>query len=66
MKKGIFIAIIIALIIVGIIIFGINKSDVGKDGEESQQNIAGDVEYANLQTDNDIFNAIDESLTFLD
>jgi len=65
MKKYIWIIAIIAFIVVGIFIFRFNnylaeeKQDKIVVGEQTQ-------DYANLQTDEDIFSAIDESLTFLD
>ncbi len=69
MKKIILIVIvIIALIIIGIFIFSFNGKNAG-NGEGAQKQIAAGEptqDYANLQTDNDIFNAIDESLKFLD
>ncbi len=65
MKKYIWIIAIIALIIMGVIMFSMNKD--GKEEGQKQINMEEPIQdYVNLQSDEDVFNAIDESLAFLD
>lgn len=68
-KQGLIILVvivIIALIIAGIFIFSFNK-DAKKETERPQQTTGENIEeYTNLQTDEDLFNVIDESLKFLE
>ena len=68
MNKGAWIAIVVIVIILigGIILFNSGSNKETTTGTSANSKGSPISEYQNIQTSNDVFNSIDESLNFIE